>query len=94
MAAPQADLGRENERLRLENRVLRNERVVPKKGHSVLREPKAVKFAFVHNWRQSWPTRRQAEAAIFQYINGFYSSRRRHSNLGSISPLAFEIKVA
>jgi transposase InsO family protein len=22
-------------------------------------------------WRQSWPTRRQAEAAIFQYINGF-----------------------
>jgi putative transposase len=22
-------------------------------------------------WRQSWPTRRQAETAIFQYINGF-----------------------
>lgn len=30
-------------------------------------------------WRQSWPTRRQAEAAIFQSINGFYNTRRRHS---------------
>jgi putative transposase len=30
-------------------------------------------------WRQSWPTRRQAETAIFQYINGFYNARRRHS---------------
>ncbi|MCP1217326.1 EamA/RhaT family transporter, partial [Acetobacter orientalis] len=33
-------------------------------------------------------------AAIFQYINGFYNSRRRHSYLGSISPLAFEAKAA
>ncbi|EQA97216.1 hypothetical protein L286_23085 [Sphingobium sp. HDIP04] len=33
-------------------------------------------------------------AAIFQYINGFYNSRRRHSYLGGISPLAFEAKVA
>ncbi|AHI24707.1 IS3 family transposase orfB [Komagataeibacter xylinus E25] len=23
-------------------------------------------------WRQNWPTRRKATAAIFQYINGFY----------------------
>ena len=45
-------------------------------------------------WRQTWPTRRQAEAAIFQYINGFYNARRRHSYLGGISPLAFEAKVA
>ena len=45
-------------------------------------------------WRQSWPTRRQAEAAIFQYINGFYNTRRRHTYLGGISPLAFEAKVA
>ena len=45
-------------------------------------------------WRQKWPTRRQAEAAIFQYINGFYNTRRRHSYLGGISPLAFEAKVA
>ena len=45
-------------------------------------------------WRRTWPTRRQAEAAIFQYINGFYNTRRRHSYLGGISPLAFEAKVA
>ena len=45
-------------------------------------------------WRQSWPTRRQAEAAIFQYINGFYNTRRRHSYLGGISPLALKAKVA
>jgi len=45
-------------------------------------------------WRQRWPTRRQAEAAIFQYINGFYNLRGRHSSLGGISPLAFEAKVA
>ena len=45
-------------------------------------------------WRHKWPTRRQAETAIFQYINGFYNTRRRHSYLGGISPLAFEAKVA
>lgn len=45
-------------------------------------------------WRQTWPTRRQAETAIFQYINGFYNPRRRHSYLKGISPLAFEAKVA
>ena len=45
-------------------------------------------------WRQKWPTRRYAEAAIFQYIYGFYNTRRRHSYLGGISPLAFEAKVA
>ncbi len=45
-------------------------------------------------WRQSWLTRRQAETAIFQYLNGFYNTRHRHSYLGGISPLAFEAKVA
>lgn len=32
-------------------------------------------------WRRAWQTRRQAEAAIFLYINGFYNPRRRHSAL-------------
>ena len=45
-------------------------------------------------WRQSWQTRRQAETAIFQYINGFYNPRRKHSTLGWKSPVAFERKVA
>ena len=37
-------------------------------------------------WRQSWQTRRQAELAIFEYINGVYNPRRRHSALGWKSP--------
>jgi putative transposase len=45
-------------------------------------------------WRNRWKTRRQAEGAIFQYINGFYNPRRRHSSLGGKSPLAFERKAA
>ena len=45
-------------------------------------------------WQRSWRTRRDAEIAIFEYINGFYNPRRRHSALGWKSPLAFERKVA
>ncbi|WP_386625614.1 IS3 family transposase [Sulfitobacter geojensis] len=45
-------------------------------------------------WRHPWETRRKAEMAIFEYINGFYNPRRRHSALGWKSPVAFERKVA
>jgi len=45
-------------------------------------------------WRQTWHTRREVEGALFQYINGFYNLRRRHSALGGESPLAFEQKAA
>jgi len=45
-------------------------------------------------WRRSWETRRQAEVAIFEYTNGFYNPRRKHSKLGWKSPIAFERKVA
>ena len=45
-------------------------------------------------WQQSWKTRHAAEMAIFEYINGFYNPRRRHSALGWRSPLAFEAKAA
>ena len=45
-------------------------------------------------WRRTWETRRQAETSIFQYINGFYNPRRRHSALGGKSPLAFERQAA
>ena len=38
-------------------------------------------------WRQAWQTRRQVEAAIFQYINGFYNPRRRHSELTREKPI-------
>lgn len=45
-------------------------------------------------WQQSWKTRREAEIAIFQYINEFYNPRRRHSALGYKSPIVFERKAA
>jgi putative transposase len=44
-------------------------------------------------WRNRWETRCQAEGAIFQYIDGFYNPRRRHSSLGGKSSLAFERKA-
>ncbi len=49
---------------------------------------KTLKAEFI--WRSTWQTRRQTEIALFEYINGFYNPRRRHSTLGGKSPLAFE----
>jgi putative transposase len=37
-------------------------------------------------------THRHAELAVFDYIETFYNPRRRHSSLGQISPVAFELK--
>jgi len=53
---------------------------------------KTVKAELI--WRNTWQTRRQVHTALFQYINGFYNPRRRHSTLGGKSPLAFERKAA
>ena len=43
---------------------------------------------------RNWQIRRQAEIALFEYINGFYNPRRRHSALRGKSPLAFEQRAA
>src|SRR5262249_54869673 len=40
--------------------------------------------------RRSWPTRQEARTAIYDYIEGFYNPRRRHSALGYLSPAEFE----
>lgn len=45
-------------------------------------------------WRQTWKTRHQVISALFQYINGFYNTRRRHSTIGGISPADFERKMS
>ena len=45
-------------------------------------------------WLRTWETRRQAEIAIFQYINGSYNPRRKHSTLDWKSPVAFERRLA
>jgi hypothetical protein len=41
-------------------------------------------------WVQSWPTRAEARTAIFEYIEGWYNPRRRHSTLAYLSPVEFE----
>ena len=41
-------------------------------------------------YRQAWPTRAAARTAIFEYIEGWYNPRRRHSTLGYLSPIEFE----
>jgi len=42
-------------------------------------------------YRHTWPTKAAAEIAIENYICKFYNSRRRHSTLGNISPMAYEM---
>jgi putative transposase len=41
-------------------------------------------------YRESWPTRAAARTAIFEYIEGWYNPRRRHSTLGYHSPADYE----
>lgn len=43
-------------------------------------------------YRAVWPTRQHARTAIFQYVEGFYNPRRRHSTLGFDSPAEHEAR--
>lgn len=43
--------------------------------------------------RRVYNTRDEAKADLFDYIEGFYNPRRRHSTLGGISPKEFEEKA-
>jgi transposase InsO family protein len=38
----------------------------------------------------AWPTRISAHKAIFDYIEGDYNTRRRHSTIGYLAPAAYE----
>jgi putative transposase len=40
--------------------------------------------------RRSWPDTTVARLAIFDFIEGWYNTRRRHSSIGYVSPTAFE----
>lgn len=37
---------------------------------------------------------KEAQTAIFAYIEGFYNRRRRHSTLGYLSPVEFEQRTS
>ena len=40
--------------------------------------------------RHSWPSRESVRVGIFEYIECFYNTRRRHSSLGHLSPVEYE----
>jgi putative transposase len=42
---------------------------------------------------RAWPTRAGLRAAVFDYIEGWYNTRRLHSSLGYLSPAEYEARV-
>lgn len=40
--------------------------------------------------RRAWPTRREVQSAIHEYIALFYNAHRRHSHLGYLTPIGYE----
>jgi putative transposase len=40
--------------------------------------------------RRRFKTQAEARMAVFEFIEGFYNARRRHSSLGYLSPIEFE----
>src|SRR5215208_1930462 len=43
--------------------------------------------------RKTYRTRDEARADVFDYIERFYNSKRRHSTIGYLSPMEFERKA-
>ena len=43
--------------------------------------------------RKTYRTRDEARADVFDYIERFYNSKRRHSTIGYLSPMEFEAKA-
>jgi len=75
---------------------LEDEGVVPSMGRVGSAYDNALAESFIATlkcellYRSSWPTRQTARLAIFEYIEGFYNTRRRHSALGHLSPTEHE----
>jgi putative transposase len=75
---------------------LEDEGLVPSMGRVGSAYDNALAESFVATlktellYRSCWPTRQVARTAIFEYIEGFYNTRRRHSALGHLSPAEFE----
>ena len=44
--------------------------------------------------RRRFKTQAEARMAVFEFIEGFYNPRRRHSSLGYLSPIVFEHQYA
>lgn len=44
--------------------------------------------------RRRWQTRAELASAIFEWIEGWYNPRRRHSSIGDLSPVDYERRSA
>jgi putative transposase len=59
----------------------------------------AVMESFFSSLKTEWTTRRtyrtrdEARADVFDYVERFYNPRRRHSTLGYLSPMEFEMQT-
>ena len=51
-----------------------------------------LKVELIHG--KTYNTRQEVKTAIFEYIEGFYNRKRRHSYLGNLSPDEHEKKNA
>ncbi len=43
--------------------------------------------------RRKFETQAEARMAVFEFIEGFYNPRRRHSSLGYLSPINYERRM-
>jgi putative transposase len=77
-------------------KTLEDEGLLPSMGRAGSAYDNALAESFVATlktellYRSSWPSRQVVRTAIFEYIEGFYNTRRRHSALGYLSPAEFE----
>jgi putative transposase len=75
---------------------LKDEGLLPSMGRVGCAYDNALAESFVATlktellYRNAWPTRQAARTAVFEYIEGFYNTRRRHSALGYLNPAEFE----
>lgn len=75
---------------------LREEGLVPSMGSVADAYDNSMAESFVSTLKRelihrcSWPSRQKAKTAIFEYIEGFYNTHRRHSALGHLSPSEYE----
>jgi putative transposase len=70
--------------------------IVPSMGRAGSALDNAVSESFVASLktellhRHHFPSREMVRTAVFDYIEGFYNSQRRHSSLGYLSPSDYE----
>lgn len=43
--------------------------------------------------RQRWKTRIELANALFEYLEIFHNRRRRHSSLGMLTPIEYELRA-